>query len=200
MPPVEGEARKKKLALVGHCALNQNARAPGIAIHKGAILPLFRLLANQGWETVQLPCPETSFTGVRRWWFVYELYDSVNYRRHCARLARAVARIVRPYSERGCDIAVVGLGLSPSCGVRMRLSSKVWRGKPFDVGDEVPVAAGEGVWMQELEAELVRNGIAFRILDIPPVLIYPRERVPKVAAYPPGKGDAWRELEEFLGA
>ena len=197
MPAVEG-IRKKKLALVGHCALNQNARAPGIAIHEGAILPLFRLLESEGWETIQLPCPETSFTGVRRWWFVYELYDSVNYRRHCAKLARIFARLVKPYSEVGYEIAVVGLGLSPSCGVRMRLSSREWRGKPFDVGDEVPVAAGKGVWMQQLEAELVRSGIAFRILDVPPVLIYPRARVPRVAAYPAGTDEAWCELERFL--
>jgi len=114
------------------------------------IAPLIEMLHGAGYELLQLPCPETAFTGVSRWWFVYEQYDSVNYRRHCARIARAVSKLVKPYSENGYDIVLLGLGISPSCGVRMRQTNKQWRGRPFDVSDGLrskPVAAcGSRSW------------------------------------------------------
>jgi predicted secreted protein len=42
---------------------------------------------------VQIPCPETSYVGLKRWWFTKELYDSVSYRRHCRRIAKAVSEL-----------------------------------------------------------------------------------------------------------
>jgi predicted secreted protein len=201
MPTVDESPRgRKRLALVGHCILNQNARAPGIAVHRGVIAPLLQMLQGAGYELLQLPCPETAFTGVSRWWFVYEQYDSVNYRRHCAKIARAVSKLVKPYSEEGYDIVLLGLGMSPSCGVRMRQTNKQWRGRPFDVGDVASVEAGSGVWIQELERTLKREGIGYRILDVPPVLIYPPDRVPASAIYPQSEEAAWVELKRFLEA
>jgi len=189
-----------KLALLGHCILNQNARAPGIALHRGVITPLMEILEQSHYELMQLPCPETSFTGLARWWFVYEQYDSVNYRRHCAKLARATAELVKPYSKKGYDIVIVGLGISPSCGVRMRQTNKAWRGRPFSVDDTASVEDGKGVWMQELEKALTSVGVNFRSLDMAPVLLYPPGRVPKVSEYPSSEANAWKELKDFLEA
>ena len=197
---VKTSSRSPRLALLGHCILNQNARAPGKALHRGVVTPLLEILEEAHYELMQLPCPETSFTGVARWWFVYEQYDSVNYRRHCAKLAKATADLVKPYSAKGYDIVVVGLGTSPSCGVRMRLTNKAWRGRPYDVGEAASVEEGKGVWIQELEKGLRRQGIKFRMLDLPPVLLYPPGRVPIVEQYPAAEADAWKEMREFLGA
>ena len=193
-------ARQGKLALLSHCILNQNARAQGIAIHRGAIAPAIEMLEEAGYRLMQLPCPEVSFAGTARWWSVYEQYDSVAYRRHCANLAEIVAQLVKPYADKGCDVVLLGLGISPSCGVRMRQTGKAWRGRPFDIGDVASVEEGMGVWVQELEKALKSKGIAVRMLDLPPVLLYPRERVPKVAGYPSKEEDSWRELKEFLVA
>lgn len=133
--------------MLGHCILNQNGRAPGIALHRGVVTPLLEILEEGNYKLMQLPCPETSFTKVARWWFVYEQYDSVNYRRHCAKLAKAMAGLVKPFSDRGYDAVVVGLGISPSGGVRMRQTNNAWRGRPFDVGDSASVEEGKGVWI-----------------------------------------------------
>lgn len=200
MPVTKAQASEKRLAILGHCILNQNARAPGIAIHRGEIAPLRRILGDAGYELLQLPCPEVSFTGTARWWYVYEQYDSAAYRRHCANLAEAVAGLVGPYAARGYRIVVLGLGISPSCGVRMRQTGKDWRGKPFDVGDRASVEEGEGVWMQELEKALEEAGVSFRMLDVPPVLLYLPERVPRARAYPSTKEGALKEFREFLEA
>lgn len=191
---------RKRLAILGHCILNQNARAPGIAVHKGAILPLLKMLEEGGYELLQLPCPEVSFNGVPRWWFVYEQYDSVGYRRHCAGLAKMAAELAKPYSKQGYDIVLIGLGISPSCGVRMRQSNSDWRGKPFDVGDRASVGSGEGVWIQELEVALRKAGVRFRMTDVPPVLLYLPKRVPEAPEYPQTEDGAWLELKRFLEA
>ena len=59
---------KKRLALLGHYTLNQDARAPGIALHRGVITPLLEMMLEEAhYELLQLTCPETSFTGTARW-------------------------------------------------------------------------------------------------------------------------------------
>jgi predicted secreted protein len=199
-PVTSPQTSRKRLALIGHCILNQNARAPGIALHRGVIVPLLEMLEESHYKLLQLPCPETSFTGVARWWFVYEQYDSVNYRRHCSKLAKSTAQLVKPYSAKGYDIVLLGLGTSPSCGVRMRQTNKAWRGRPFDVGDSASVEEGKGVWIQELEDALQKEEIPFRLLDVPPVLLYPPGRVPRVPDYPVTEDAAWKELKGFLEA
>jgi hypothetical protein len=62
------------------------------------------------------------------------------------------------------------------------------------------VEAGSGLWIQELERTLKREGIGYRILDVPPVLIYPPDRVPGSAIYPQSEEAAWVELKRFLEA
>lgn len=199
-PKLPPPGSRKRLAVLGHCILNQNARAPGIAVHKGAVMPLVKILEDAKYELLQLPCPEVSFNGVQRWWFVYENYDSVGYRHHCARLARVAALQVKSYYERGYDITLIGLGISPSCGVRMRQTNKAWKGKPFDVGDRASIGPGSGVWIEELESAFDKEGIPFRVTDLPPVLLYLPKRVPEAPAYPGNEEEAWREIKGFVEA
>jgi len=194
----KSDEKLKRLAVVGNCILNQNARAPGIAVHKGVIIPLYEMLKKKGFDVLQLPCPETSFTGVRRWWFVYEQYDSVNYRRHCARLGQLSTRLVEPYYAMGYEIVIIGLGISPTCGVRMRQENNEWKGKPFDVGDRATVREGQGVWIQELTKALDRKKISYRMTDVAPILLYAHERAPKAKDYPKSEEEAWAELDQFL--
>ncbi len=177
----------KRLAVVCHCILNMNSRAPGIAIHKGVMEPLFHFLRNRKFKIFQLPCVETSFCGLRRWWQVKEQYDNVNFRRHCRKLAKLSVDYLEKYSVEGFKIYVLGLGISPSCGVRMTQSNPEWGGRPFNVTSEANVAEGRGVWIEELEKELKERKINYKLTDIPPVLLYPEYRVPKGTIYPETK-------------
>jgi len=68
------------------------------------------------------------------------------------------------------------------------------------VDDIASVEEGRGVWMQELEKALTKEGIRYRVLDVPPVLLYPPGRVPRVPEYPATEADAWKELKGFLEA
>lgn len=181
---------KKRLLVLMNCVLNMNTRAPGIAIHRGAVEPLVHKLMEENVEFVQVPCPEATFVGLKRWWFTKELYDSVPYRRHCRKLAEEIANIVKRYYEGGYSIVLIGLSLSPSCGVLYTQSDPSWEGRPFNVGDAPPVVRGMGVFIEELAKALERAGIEYSAHELPPALIYPLYRVPKLAEYPANYDEA----------
>jgi predicted secreted protein len=90
-----------KAVFLMHSILNMNVRAPGIAIHKGPIKKIYDFLIKNDFTVVQIPCPETSYVGLKRWWFTKELYDSVGYRRHCRRIAKAVSELAVKYQHMG---------------------------------------------------------------------------------------------------
>lgn len=190
----------RTLFVLMNCILNMNTRAPGIAIHRGPIEPIVERLVEEGHEFLQVPCPEATFVGLKRWWFTKELYDSVPYRLHCRRLARAIAEIAERYHNRGYRISLVGLSMSPSCGVFYTQSDPSWEGKPFDVGPSPPVTRGKGVFIEELEEALREKGVQYSEHEIPPVLIYPPYRVPSLPEHSADPEEALRQaLRIFAG-
>ena len=69
-----------------------------------------------------MPCPELAFTGLHRFWAVKEQLDTSAYRRHCRRLAGAVAGAIEVHVRRGDDVILVGIEGSPSMGVHVTSS------------------------------------------------------------------------------
>ena len=84
----------KRVALVANCLLNQNAKVCEGARYPGVVSPVIEALRSRGYTLQQLPCPELAFAGARRWWAVYEQYDTPVYRAHCRRLAQAIAPLI----------------------------------------------------------------------------------------------------------
>jgi len=82
----------RKVALLANCLLNQNAKVCEGARYRGVVSPVVEALRSRGYQLLQLPCPELAFAGARRWWAVYEQYDTPAYRAHCRRLAQASHR------------------------------------------------------------------------------------------------------------
>src|SRR5581483_8779877 len=120
----------RKVALVANCLLNQNAKVCEGARYRGLVSPVVEALRSRGYLLQQLPCPELAFAGVRRWWAVYEQYDTPAYRAHCRRLAQAVAPLIEEYIRAGDDVILIGLDGSPSSGVRFTSSQPDWGGRP----------------------------------------------------------------------
>jgi predicted secreted protein len=136
---VLSDARSGQVVFVSHCLLNQNVRYLGGATRPGAVDEVVARLRRAGVGIVQMPCPEqyawggvdkrytmpaygadhTMLRRLRRpatWLFL--LYTRLVYRR----LAGRVARDIRDYARSGQTVqAVVGVGGSPSCGVRTTL-------------------------------------------------------------------------------
>jgi len=158
VPGAEQDAARK-VALIANCLLNQNAKVCDGARYRGVVNPVVEALRSRGYQLQQLPCPELAFAGVRRWWAVYEQYDTPAYRAHCRRLAQAIAPLIEQYLRRGDEVILIGLDGSPSTGVRFTSSKPDWGGRPNRPDDDWEIVPRRGVWIEELAAELARRGL-----------------------------------------
>jgi predicted secreted protein len=157
-PSVEQDA-PRKVALLANCLLNQNAKVCEGARYRGLVIPVVETLRSRGYLLLQLPCPELAFAGARRWWAVYEQYDTPAYRTHCRRLAQGIAPLIEQYLRRGDEVILIGLDGSPSTGVRFTSSKPDWGGRPNRPEDDWEIVPRRGVWIEELEAELAHRGL-----------------------------------------
>lgn len=153
------EHAARKVAFLANCLLNQNAKVCQGAHYPGMVSPVVAALRTRGYLLQQLPCPELAFAGVRRWWAVYEQYDTPVYRAHCKRLAQAIAPLIEEYVRRGDEVILIGLDGSPSTGVRFTSSRPDWGGRPNRPQDDWEIVPRPGVWIEELQAELARRGL-----------------------------------------
>lgn len=170
----------KSSILLHHCILNMNVRAPGISVWRGVVDIVLQALWMTRAEFLQLPCPETPYLGLRRWWFVKEQYDNVMYRKFTRKLATSVSDIL---SSLGVDrVKLIGLGLSPSCAYRETQSDQSWGGKPREVDLTKNIRPGMGVWSEELVKALTKFHTTY--YDLPPHLIYPQNRGEYAYMYP----------------
>ncbi len=135
------------VAFVAHCLLNQNSKTHGGARCPGVYSPLVEEIRAKGWR------------GLNRFWAVKEQLDTTAYRRHCRRLAAAVAGAVEVHVRRGDDVILVGIEGSPSMGVHVTSSDPARGGRPEwpDGSDEL--SPGSGIFMEELVAELTERGV-----------------------------------------
>src|SRR5258708_3166127 len=157
-PGVEQDA-PRKVAFIANCLLNQNAKVCEGARYRGLVNPVVEALRSRGDQLQQLPCPELAFAGVRRWWAVYEQYDTPAYRAHCRRLAQAIAPLIEQYLRRGDEVILIGLDGSASTGVRFTSSKPDWGGRPNRPEDDWEIVPRRGVWIAGLEGELARRGL-----------------------------------------
>jgi predicted secreted protein len=151
------------VAFVAHCLLNQNSKVGDGAHCAGVYSPIVDVLREKGWRIEQMPCPELAFTGLNRFWAVREQLDTAAYRRHCQRLAGAVADMIAVRAGRGEDIVLVGVEGSPSMGVHITSSDPARGGQPEwpeGTGEHI---SGEGIFIEELRLELARRGITPRL-------------------------------------
>ena len=153
------DAGPRKVAFVANCLLNQNAKVCQGAHYAGVVSPVVEALRARGYIVQQLPCPELAFAGVRRWWAVYEQYDTPVYRAHCKRLAQAIAPSIESFLRRGDEVILIGLDGSPSTGVRFTSSQPDRGGRPDRMEDDWEIVPRRGIWIEELEAELERRGL-----------------------------------------
>ena len=148
-----------KVAFIAHCLLNQNAKVIGGATRPGMWEPVIDLLLENGWEIRQMPCPELAFGGVRRFWWVREQADTPVFRAHCRRLARTVAATMQPHVTVGDDVVMIGVDSSPTMGIDYQPSSTTWGGEPNIGNDDTELVAGEGIFLEELRAELEKRDL-----------------------------------------
>ena len=155
------DARSKRIVLVAHCVLNQNAKLDQCAHYPGAIREAAQLLIDAGVGLVQMPCPELLVLGLDR-----EVEKGTNPTvesedtRIALRMAEQAAGAlcqkivdelvvqIEEYQKNGFDVVgIVGINGSPTCGVESTWSDNRER-------------EGPGVFIHSLQASLAAKGIA----------------------------------------
>jgi predicted secreted protein len=149
------------VAFVAHCLLNQNSKVLDGAHCAGVYSPMVDALRAKGWRIEQMPCPELAFAGLNRFWAVREQYDTAAFRRHCGRLAAAVADVIAVRVEQGEDVVLIGIEGSPSMGVTITSSDPERGGRPEWPDGTPELVSGEGIFVEELRAALESRGIGF---------------------------------------
>jgi predicted secreted protein len=145
------------VCVVAHCLLNPYTRVKGLK-------PLEFCLPSEGQgPVVQLPCPEALYMGLDRWAVTRNQLDVPEFRRFCRSLITHYADLLEMLAKKGVRIRVLGVRGSPSCGV-CTTSSGYAGGRVRECEHEhVP---GQGVFMEELLAELQRRGIGYSCEEI----------------------------------
>jgi predicted secreted protein len=129
--------RSRRLILLAHCILNQNAVVEPLARAPGALAGIVRACLEAEVGIIQLPCPEMAARGPRRAPAERSDYDTAEYRALCRALIEPIRAQVEAYRRAGYEIVgLIGIGDSPSCGVTTTHQ-----------GTAVP---GRGVFMEEL--------------------------------------------------
>ena len=148
-----------RVAFLAHCLLNQNSKVMGGCKTAAVWDPVIDLLLERGGVIRQMPCPELAFGGVRRVWWVREQADTPLFRAHCRRLAATVASTMEPHVSAGDDVVMIGIDSSPTMGVSFQPSSRTWGGEPNIGADDTVMVDGEGIFLEELRAELDRRDL-----------------------------------------
>ncbi|MGQ9586065.1 MAG: CD3072 family TudS-related putative desulfidase [Anaerolineae bacterium] len=157
--------RSKRLVLVAHCHLNQNAKVGGLAKEPGLLLPVLEVLHAHRLGVIQLPCPETAIAGTRRWWQTKRQYDIPSFRRYCRQQAVAIVDQLVDYYRNGHTlVAIVGVEGSPTCGITT-CGTDADLGGPPHIPKESSPRYEKGLLMEELLDEIASRG-----LPIPPAI------------------------------
>ena len=160
-----GIQRGKKIVLLAHCIINANAKVHGLGNYSSMVLDLITLLHEHDIGVIQLPCPEMSTYGVKRWGHVREQFDTPFFREQCRKIAGPIVDQLRDYARNGyAVIGVVGVDGSPSCGV-FKSCSGDWGGEIAEYQDllerisSVVYVDKPGIFMEELRDLLNKNNI-----------------------------------------
>jgi predicted secreted protein len=149
------DQRGRRVVILAHCILNQNAKLDRCAHCPGAISELLGVLLAEGIGIVQMECPEMLYLGLDRQTDrsarpsveaedtrIAQRMQEPPAREIIARIAENTVRQVADYLRNGfVVIGIVGINGSPSCGV-----DTTWR-------DDAELA-GYGELVVELENQL----------------------------------------------
>jgi len=161
------DRRGKRVLLLSHCLLNQNAKIDGCAHYPGVLPEVFELLGASGCGIVQLPCPEIMHLGLDRQanrnlprtiesedTRVAALMQGDAAILCCRRIAKDVAYQAEEYLRNGFAVlGMIGINESPTCGVET-----TWR-----AGGEI---AGQGVLIRELQRACARRNFSMPMRGI----------------------------------
>lgn len=146
--------KKEPVYIIAHCLLNPLARVKGIRRPEQ--------FDTENKRVIQLPCPELIYAGSGRGRKSKEEYDTSGYRSFCSELFLPYADMIEKLSKDGHEIHITGIPKSPSCGV---WTTSVRNPAEPENASENLIAEEKGIFFEEIEKELVRRYIPFKMAE-----------------------------------
>jgi len=115
----------KKIIFVSHCLLNTASKVilynqQEIDDEETLRRTFIKEAIDHDVQLIQLPCPEFTLYGAKRWGHVSNQFDNVFFRSHCRKILTPVIDQLHEYlanENRFEVLGFVGVDGSPSCGV-----------------------------------------------------------------------------------
>ena len=101
--------RSKKLAVLSHCILNQNAVVKGEYKDMNVFFSFVQELFGNNIGILQLPCPETECYGLKRWGHVKEQFNNSGYKKYARETLNSFINTLREYIDNGYEIVGIYL-------------------------------------------------------------------------------------------
>lgn len=167
---------KQKILFVAHCILNISSKVvmwdyDDMAAEEALRQRFLQKAIPAGVQLIQLPCPEFTLYGPRRWGHVSDQFDNIFFRNHCRKLLEPILDQCEEYlatPERYEVLGFAGIDGSPSCGVDYTGSSREYYGSLGGHPDPLSVyATGELVRRNGVLISVLRDMLAERGIDLP---------------------------------
>lgn len=161
------DKRSKKVLLIAHCILNQNAKIDQCAYYPGVIREVSQTLMDSGVGILQMPCPELLCLGLDRQvepglqpsvesedTRVAQRMSEDQARNICRQIAvDLVYQLVEYQKNEFTLVGAIGINGSPTCGVET-----TW------INDQE--TQGSGVFIQILDEECQKRGFSLAMRGI----------------------------------
>ena len=167
----------KKIDFVSHCILNTASKVvlynrEDIDAEEKLRPQFLQKALDKGIQIVQLPCPEFTLYGAKRWGHVSDQFDNPFFRKHCQEILEPVIDQLKEYlnnDDRFEVLGIVGIDGSPSCGVDYTcygncLGTFDGRTDLEETLQSIRLDKGMGVFMDVLDELLKQNGLEDRVV------------------------------------
>ncbi|MBE6008327.1 MAG: DUF523 domain-containing protein [Lachnospiraceae bacterium] len=166
----------KKIVFVSHCILNIASKVvmydkEEMDAEETLRKEFMHKAIDNDIQLIQLPCPEYTLYGARRWGHVSDQFDNVFFRRHCRNILEPIIDQLIEYLSNDDMFEVlgfVGIDGSPSCGVDYTCCGN-WYGS-FGSRDDLEntikdcsMVKKPGVLMAVLKEMLEEKGLADKV-------------------------------------
>lgn len=167
----------KKIVFVSHCILNTCSKVvlyneEEINAEEALRKKFMRLAIENDIQLIQLPCPEFTLYGAKRWGHVSNQFDNVFFRNHCRKILNPIILQLQEYlsNEDFFEVlGIVGIDGSPSCGVDYTCYGN-WYGSfegrenLKETLDDCRLEKGSGVMISVLKEMLEEQNLDKKIL------------------------------------
>ncbi|SUY46717.1 Protein of uncharacterised function (DUF523) [Clostridium putrefaciens] len=165
--------RSRKICIVPHCFLNANSKVEGPCRYKAVLKPLVYALIERDYGIIQLPCPELTFYGIRRWGHVRNQFDNPYFRKHCREILEPIILQIKEYEANNYEVKhIIGVNGSPSCGIDVSCGSNSWKGEISKIENleylkkDITYDNKPGIYMEEFIQLLKEEGIEINFVGI----------------------------------